>query len=81
MLVWGGYNNYYLTAQGQGGRYAPLTGAWNSTVTAGSPASRSGHSAVWTGSEMLLFGGYNGGYLNDTYSYTVGKSLYLYQRP
>jgi len=81
MLLWGGYNNYYLTSLGQGGRYAPLTGAWNATVTAGSPAARSGHTAVWTGSEMLLFGGYNGGYLNDTYSYTVGKSLYLYQRP
>ena len=30
---------------------------------------------------MLLFGGYNGGYLNDLSAYSVGKSMYLYQKP
>ena len=78
MLVWGGYSAGYL---GIGGRYATLTGIWTSTSNSGAPSNRSGHTAVWTGSEMILFGGYNGGYLNDTYSYTVGKSMFIYQKP
>ena len=40
-----------------------------------------GHTAVWTGSEMIVWGGSSGTYLNDTYSYTPERTLYLYQRP
>jgi N-acetylneuraminic acid mutarotase len=78
MLVWGGYNAVSL---GVGGRYAPLTGVWTSTATTGSPPNRSYHTAVWTGSEMLVFGGANGGYLNDTCGYSIGKTMFLYQKP
>ena len=41
---------------------------------------------VWTGAEMIVFGGVNGGFsgnssFNDTWSYTSGKIMILYQRP
>jgi hypothetical protein len=66
---------------GLGGRYGPLTGIWAATTNTGAPPNRSGHTAVWTGSEMLVFGGANGGYRNDTYGYSVGKTMFLYQKP
>lgn len=33
------------------------TGAWNSTSMIGAPSPRSGHSLVWTGTEMIVWGG------------------------
>jgi hypothetical protein len=30
---------------------------------------------------MIVWGGVGGGYFNDTFSYTPGRVLYLYQRP
>ncbi|HEX6851987.1 MAG TPA: MopE-related protein [Candidatus Polarisedimenticolaceae bacterium] len=58
MIVWGGYGRnspYYLNT---GGRYNPTTETWTPTAMgAGLPAGRSRHSAVWTGSEMIVWGG------------------------
>jgi N-acetylneuraminic acid mutarotase len=68
MIVWGGYNGsplvYYLK---NGGRYNPLTGTWTVVATNGAPSVRAYHTAVWTGSEMIVWGGGNGIYsaLND----------------
>jgi hypothetical protein len=47
----------------------------------GAPAARYQHTAVWTGSEMIVWGGYGGTNFNDTWSYTPSKVMYLYQRP
>ncbi len=33
------------------------SGSWTATTTVDAPAGRSGHSAVWTGSEMIVWGG------------------------
>jgi hypothetical protein len=30
---------------------------------------------------MIIWGGYNGGYLNDTFSYGLPRTMALYQRP
>jgi hypothetical protein len=30
---------------------------------------------------MIVWGGNGGSYLNDTWSYTPGKVMFLYQRP
>jgi N-acetylneuraminic acid mutarotase len=38
---------------------------WTATATAGAPSVRSLHTAVWTGSRMIVWGGYGGAYLND----------------
>src|SRR4030095_11971936 len=34
---------------------------WTATSTPSAPAGRSSHTAVWTGSEMIVWGGWNGG--------------------
>src|SRR4029077_13786328 len=67
MIVWGGFfndgSNHYLNT---GGRYNPSTDSWTATSTTGAPAGRSLHTAVWTGSEMIVWGG-NAGGIGGTY--------------
>src|SRR5262249_55251776 len=36
---------------------------WTATSTTNAPTARSGNTAVWTGSEMIVWGGYNGSFL------------------
>ncbi|MEK6607620.1 MAG: galactose oxidase, partial [Myxococcota bacterium] len=50
-------------ALNDGGRWTP-SGGWTLTPFAG-PSPRIGHSAVWTGSEMVVWGGAGGDYLDD----------------
>src|SRR5438876_690610 len=38
--------------------------SWTATSTTSAPAARSAHTAVWTGSEMIVWGGLNNSYLN-----------------
>ena len=45
------------------------------------PPNREAHTAVWTGSQMIIWGGIGiNARLNDTYSYTPDRVLYLYQK-
>ena len=37
---------------------------WTTISTTNAPAARASHTAVWTGSEMIVWGGYGGTYLN-----------------
>src|SRR6476661_7078295 len=38
--------------------------SWTATSVTNAPAARSSHTAVWTGSEMIVWGGYGGSYFN-----------------
>jgi len=40
-----------------GGRYDPGTDTWVATRTTNGPAGRTQHTAVWTGTEMIVWGG------------------------
>ena len=40
-----------------GGVYDPGTDSWTPTAVEGAPAERAGHTAIYTGSEMLIWGG------------------------
>jgi hypothetical protein len=51
MLVWGG------ASSPGGGIYDPTTDAWAPMATAGQPASRDNHLALWSGRELLVWGG------------------------
>jgi len=65
MLVWGGESatNTYLS---NGGIYNPEINTWITMPMDGVPPSaRTRHVAVWTGKEMIVWGGYNGAYLGD----------------
>src|SRR5206468_3404981 len=39
---------------------SPSTDTWTPTSTTSAPAGRDAHTAVWTGSEMIVWGGFNG---------------------
>jgi len=58
MIVWGGVSDYWNTYINTGGRYDPTTDTWAPTSTgANVPEGMWGHSAVWTGEEMIVWGG------------------------
>ena len=68
MIVWGGS---YLDDSGYhyfntGGRYNPATDSWTPTSTTNAPGARVDHTAVWTGSEMTNWGGYDGSFVSKT---------------
>jgi hypothetical protein len=60
MIVWGGVQGFLFsggTFPSDGGRYQPLTNTWLPTALAGAPAGRALHSAVWSGDELIVWGG------------------------
>ena len=59
MIVWGGLANISPYDLNTGGRYNPGTDSWTATNTADAPAGREFHTAVWTGNEMIVWGGYS----------------------
>ncbi len=60
MIVWGGTAAANSLALGSGGRYNPDTNSWVPTATTGVPTARMSHTAVWTGTEMIVWGGSDG---------------------
>jgi hypothetical protein len=57
MIVWGGYDANLQYVFNTGGRYNPGTNTWTATTTTNAPSGRRGHTAVWTRSEMIVWGG------------------------
>ena len=71
VIVWGGSTGTQpspgSTYYGDGYRYNPATDAWLGTIsTAGAPSPRSLHAAVWAGTWMIIWGGYDGAGLLNT---------------
>ena len=56
MIVWGGVHCCPLVYFNDGGRYNPGTDTWVATTTTGAPDGRSSHTAIWTGTEMIVWG-------------------------
>jgi hypothetical protein len=64
MIIWGG-SDAFTTHFNTGARYNPSTDSWTATSTTNAPSERAFHTAVWTGSEMIVWGGAGiGGYAN-----------------
>jgi N-acetylneuraminic acid mutarotase len=61
MLIWGGRGGTVAspTALATGGRYDPVANAWSTIPNAGAPAGRIGHTGLWTGDELLVWGGFD----------------------
>lgn len=57
MIVWGGFDG--MSALGDGSRYAPDagSGSWTPVEMPSAPTARYDHTAVWTGDQMLIWGG------------------------
>lgn len=58
MIVWGGYNYHQDRFFKTGGRYNPATNSWTATTTINAPHEAEFPTAVWTGSQMIVFGGF-----------------------
>ncbi|MCI0536185.1 MAG: hypothetical protein L0Z50_13245 [Verrucomicrobiales bacterium] len=57
MIVWAGFSVGYPDTWNDGGRYDPVTDSWKPLTLANAPNARQDHAAVWTGHEMLVWGG------------------------
>jgi N-acetylneuraminic acid mutarotase len=59
MIAWGGRDGFALTLSTHniGGAYEPVSGAWTATDTLTAPSPRMSHTAVWSGAEMIVWGG------------------------
>jgi len=58
MLVWGGAGDGGSTPpQGTGASYDPSTNTWTEISAQGAPSARYYHTALWTGSKMIIWGG------------------------
>ncbi|SUS07270.1 hypothetical protein DF3PB_4010004 [uncultured Defluviicoccus sp.] len=78
MIVWGGEVSPggVLTA---GAAYDPFqgtTGAWRTIASSGEPLARTLHTAIWTGAEMVVWGGTGGfGIMTDGRRYVPAYDL------
>ncbi len=70
MVVWGGRGAGEPAYLYTGGRFDPATDTWTSTSLANAPWPRSGHTAVWTGTRMIVWGGTPG---STTFYNTGGR--------
>lgn len=58
MIVWGGCTDVTCSTNvNSGSRYNPATDTWTPTSVANASAPRNSHTAVWTGSRMIIWGG------------------------
>ncbi len=80
MIVWSGDGACVM--RGDGARYNPTTGIWSPISQTGAPTARVHHTGVWTGSEMIVWGGWkNPGFVNDGGRYTEPRTLWLFLKP
>src|SRR6266545_2968066 len=64
MLIWGGSvrNERGINIPVEDGwRYNPQANAWSPMSRAGAPSPRTSNSGVWTGQELIVWGGFSGG--------------------
>ena len=73
MIIWGGLNAFGGDFN-TGGKYNPSTDSWTATRTSGAPVAREFHTAVWTGSEMIIWGGEGQGAELNTHLSNNSKS-------
>jgi N-acetylneuraminic acid mutarotase len=62
MILWGGLEhdrNGNPSVVKTGARYDPIADTWSAMTITGAPYARQNHIAVWTGTEMLIVGGFN----------------------
>ena len=91
MIIWGGWGVVGAALQSEwpsysdGSCFNPTLNHWTAIPNSNTASKRYKHTAVWTGTEMIIWGGETGEYgmlvSNDTPSYTPARKLYLYQRP
>jgi N-acetylneuraminic acid mutarotase len=90
LLVWGGFVNTGLLATAANAFYEPNSDTWRAAASLPyvqfSPIAFGNHCAVWTGRDLIIWGGvstnYNGTNYNAApYVYTPGRTMDLMLRP
>jgi N-acetylneuraminic acid mutarotase len=76
MIVWGGYDYGSRNGVNTGGKYNPSTDSWTATSTTNAPSARHRQTAVWTGSEMIVWGGFGVSFLNTGGRYDPGTNTW-----
>jgi hypothetical protein len=60
MVIWGGnISSATPTFVNSGGMYRPDLDQWTPVSTVSPPSPRAGHTAVWTGTQMIVWGGFD----------------------
>jgi len=75
MIIWGGSNssNSYNNT---GRKYNPVSNSWLPTsININSPSARYDHSAVWTGTEMIIWGGRDSLFTQARVQNTIRKQI------
>lgn len=57
MIIWGGRPTFPPSSFNDGARYSPGANQWTAVSSTDCPIERSNHTAVWTGIEMIVWGG------------------------
>jgi len=84
MLVWGGRAHFFAReSRGDGARYDPETDTWEPMSSQGAPTPRSQMAAVWTGHELIIWGGRDDGTnnFNDGARYNPETDTWLDMAP
>ncbi len=72
LILWGGVEGNFGDRTNAGYMFDNEDDQWFAVTTEGSPSARSGHSGVWTGDRMLIWGGENAeGVLGDGGAYDL----------
>ena len=59
MIVWSGVDLPFCCFPNTGGRYIPAIDSWTATTTDSAPDGRYNFTALWTGTEMIVWGGFD----------------------
>jgi len=54
MIVWGGIGSVTAATLNSGARYNPATNVWVSVSVVNAPSGRLSHTAIWSGTEMII---------------------------
>ncbi len=64
MIVWGGSNSENFTFYNDGGRFNTSDSTWTALPMTNTLSRRISHTAIWTGTEMIIWGGFDDGFFN-----------------
>jgi N-acetylneuraminic acid mutarotase len=81
MLVWGGDGTPGSSFLDTGSRYTPSTDIWSPISPTAAPAGRREHTAVWTGTEMVVWGGVGAGFLSTGGRYNPAANTWTGTNP
>ena len=82
MIVWAGFAVPATPVlSNDGGRFNVANQTWAAMNISNPPLPRYAASAIWTGSEMIIFSGSGGTFpILDTWTYSPPRTLVIYQR-